>query len=258
MSNINWNLPFYFNPATGQSSPVPTPGAIAFPTYGHYGGGDYSAGAFGGALLTKPDGSAYSYSQLLAIGTPLQDPVDKLDYLFYRHDVASAAAGPGYSFAQAEADIALLQSLNKLNVTYDPEASLYAGFASLAMIGDLAIHNDLKLAPPQVLVTGLKDAAADIQYGLGHLAPQELAAAVSAGFVQPTGDPDVFAFDFSITTKTVAEEAFELVAMNALNAALDLGDSDYAPLNTGFPFPGTTNYAFTYDIVTHDLDLHTI
>src|SRR3954464_11484521 len=97
MSNINWNLPFFFNPATGESSPTPTSGAIAFPTYGHYGGGDYSAGQFGGTLLTKTDGGPYSSNQLLAIGNALQDPVDQLDYQFYRHDVASAAAGPGYS-----------------------------------------------------------------------------------------------------------------------------------------------------------------
>lgn len=258
MSNINWGLLFYFDPATGESSPVPTAGAIGFPTYGHYGGGDYSAGAFGGALLTKPDGSAYTYKQLVTLGDVLQDPVDKLDYLFYRHDVASAESGPGYSNAQAEADISLLQSLIKLDASYDPEASLYAGFASLAMIGDLAIHNDLDLISPKLLLAGLKDAAGDIQYGLQHLSAQELAAAVSAGVLDPTGDPDVFAFNFSITTTTVAQESVEFIVMNALNAELDLGESDYAPLNTGFPFPGTTDYQFTYDVVTHDLDLHTI
>ena len=126
------------------------------------------------------------------------------------------------------------------------------------MIGDLAAHNDLKIVSQQVVLAGLKDAAGDIQYGLGHLGPQELASAISAGFIQPTGDPDTFAFNFSITTTSIGEEFTELVAMNALNAALDLGESDFAPLNTGFPFPGTTDYQFTYDIVTHDLDLHTV
>jgi hypothetical protein len=257
MTNINWEQPFFFNPQTGVSSPVPTPGSIPFPTYGHYGGGDYSAGAFGGTAPTKPDGSPYSYNQLLAIGTPLQDPTDRLDYLFYRHDVASAAAGPGYNHAQAEADISLLQSLVRLNATYDPEASLYAGFVSLAMIGDLAIHNDLGLASPGLILAGLVDSARDIQYGLGHLGQAELTEAAAAGFIHPLS-PGVFAFDFSITTTSVAEETVELLGMNALNAALDFGDSDFAPLNTGFPFPGTTNYEFTYEIATHDLDLHTI
>jgi hypothetical protein len=252
MSNINWNKPFYFNPATGLSSSSPSPGAIAFPTYGHYGGGDYSAGTFGGTLLTKSDGSAYSYKELVTIGNNLQDPVDQLDYLFYRHDVASAAAGPGYSSAQAQADISLLQSLTKLDAHYDPEASLYAGFVSLAMIGDLAIHNDLNMAAPRVLLAGLKDAASDIQYGLEHLPAQEFSVAAAAGVLHATNDPDVFTFDFSITTHSVAQEAVEMLAMNALNADLDLGEKDYAPLHTGFPFPGTTDYQFSYDVVTHD------
>src|SRR5262249_32253573 len=119
-------------------------------------------------------------------------------------------------------------------------------------------HNDLNFASPLTILAGLKDAAADIQFGLGHLAPQEIAAAESVGFIQPTADPEVVAFDFSITTKSFGGALTEFVAMNALDAALDLGDSDYAPLNTGFPFPGTTDYQFTYDVVTHDLDLHVI
>jgi hypothetical protein len=209
-------------------------------------------------LLTKSDGAPYSSNQLLAIGNALQDPVDQLDYQFYRHDVASAAAGPGYSHAQAEADISLLHSLIKLDASYDPEASLYAGFASLALIGDLALHNDLNLASPRLVLAGVKDAAKDIQYGLGHLPTSEISAAVSAGFLQTTSDPDVFAFNFSITTTTVAQESAELLVMNAINAQLDFGDSDFTPLNTGFPFPGTTDYQFTYDVVTHDLDLHTV
>ena len=34
-----------------------------------------------------------------------------------------------------------------------------------------------------------------------------------------------------------------MVAMNTLNAIIDGGEADNAPLSTGFPFPGTSHYA---------------
>jgi hypothetical protein len=251
MTNINWDLLFYFDPATGESTSDPTAG-IGFPTYGNYGGGGYSAGQFGGDLLTRSDGSAYSYKQLVKFGDDLQDPADQLDYLFYQHDVASAQAGTGYTQAQAYADISLLKSLVKLDASYDPEASLYAGFASLAMIGELAIHNDLNLISPKLLLAGLTDAANDIQYGLQNLDATELATVLGSVF-EPVSD-HVFSFDFTITTSTLAEEGVEFLVMNALNKALDSGESDDAPINTGF-LPGPTEYHLTYDTLTHDLDL---
>lgn len=253
MSNINWETPFYLDLATGESSATAMAGWIAFPTFGHYGGGgSFSAGEFGGELITNPDGSPYSYKKLLKFGDDNQDPVDKLDYLFYRHDVLSAQAGPGYTQAQADADISLLKSLVKLDASYDAEASLYAGFASLGMIGDLAIHNDLDLLSPSLLIAALGDAAGDIEYGLDNLPPQELALVLGSIFEQ-TG-PTTFAFDFSITTSSFTEEALEWVALNAVDAALDFGEGD-PPLNTGFPFPGTSDYQLSYDVLTHDLDL---
>jgi len=253
---IHWDMPFYIDPTTGETTSSGTPGAIPFPTYGHYGGGGFSAGEFGGALITKPDGSPYSYKQLLQVGNAMQDPVDKLDYLFYVHDVASSESGPGYTQLQANADIALLKSLVVLNASYDPEASLYAGAAELGMIGSLGLHNHLGDAPPLLLIAGLADAAHDIQFGLDHIQSPELNAALATIF-EPTADPNVFAFHFSITTHTVGQEFAELVAINAVNAGLDLGEPDYHPINTGFPTPGTTGYEFTYNIWTHDLDLMT-
>jgi len=257
MTHINWNELFYFNPETGDSSSTPQSGYIGLPTYGNYGGGGgYSAGEFGGHLLTNLDGSPLSYTQLLKVGDAAQDPVDKLDYLFYVHDVMSAQAGPGYTQQQAVADMNLLTSIDKLSLGHDAEARLYAGVASLGMIGDLGIHGDLGLLSPTQLLTGLEDAAKDIHYGLDHLPSAELAQALG-GILTPTADPNTFAFDFAITTDSVQQELYEFVAMNALNAALDLGDSDYTVLDTGFPFPGTTDYALTYNVVTHDLDLLT-
>ena len=45
------------------------------------------------------------------------------------------------------------------------------------------------------------------------------------------------------------------VTNGLFSTALDFGSSDYTVLNTGFPFPGTTNYELTYNVATHDLDL---
>jgi len=253
MSHINWDKPFFFDPATGQSAPPGTPGAVPFPTFGNYGGAGYQSGVFNGVLLIKPDGSPYSYDQLLRHGNDLQDPVDSMDYLFYRHDVASAAT-VSYSDAQAEADAALLNGLVKLNTDYDPEASLYAGATEFAMIGELGIHEKLGLLSPSQALAALKDAAHNLQYGLDHLPQNELAFALSAIF-HPTSDPNTFRFDFAITTDSYSQEFVEMSVMKSLSAILDMGHSHHAPLDTGFPYPGTTEYGFTYNPVSHHFDL---
>ena len=127
MAHINWDKPFFIDPSTGESVPSGTPGAIPFPTYGNYGGGGYSAGAFGGALITQPGGIPYSFVQLVAIGNVQQDPVDIIDYFSYVHDVRSSQTGPVYNLAQAQADATLLGSVVALNSHYDAEVALYAG-----------------------------------------------------------------------------------------------------------------------------------
>jgi hypothetical protein len=253
MSHINWDTPFFFDPSTGQSAPPGTEGAVPFPTYGNYGGAGYSARQFAGKLLAHPDGTPYSYNQLVQIGNDAQDPADGMDYLFYRHDVGSAAT-VGYTNAQAEADAALLNGLVKLNTDYDPEASLYAGATELAMIGELGIHEKLGLLSPSQALAALKDAAHDLQFGLDHLPKDELSLALNAIF-HPTSDPNVFRFDFAVTTDSLAQEFYEMSVMKSLSAILNMGESHHAPLDTGFPHPGTTEYGFTYNTVTHHLDL---
>jgi hypothetical protein len=122
------------------------------------------------------------------------------------------------------------------------------------MIGELGIHEKLGMLSPLQLLDALKDAAHDIQYGLEYLPQTELALAVGAVF-HPTEDPQVFRFDFEVKTDSFAQEFYELGIINTLNAILDSGESDDVPINTGFPFPGTSDYGFTYNIATHDLDL---
>ena len=248
MAHINWDKPFYFDPSTFESVPPGTPGAERAPTYGKYGGAGYSSGEFGGDLLARPDGSPLGYGQLLFWGNSNQDPADYVDYLFYRHDIGTS--GPVYT---PSADLSLLTSLVLLDARYDPEASLYAGGATIGMLGSLAAHGFLDDLPLSFIVAAVADAVRDIEFGLQNLPSDELAEGLAFLF-EPSG-PVTYVLDFSITTSTVGEEFFELLAMNTLNGLLDAGEADNAPLDTGFPAPGTTEYTLEFNLFTRDLDL---
>lgn len=256
MAYIHWDKPFYVDLSTGESVPPGTPGAIPVPTYGNYVGGNaYSAGEFGGVLITQPDGSPYSFPELNAIGTPEQDAVDIIDYVSYVHDVKSSQVGPIYNAAQAQADAQLLGAVVALDSHYDPEAALMAGVISFGMVGSLALHGFLNVLSPFQLLTALTDAIRDIDYGLDHLPPEELANALNFIF-EPTADPNVYVFDFAIKTTSFRQEFAEVIAMNALNTIIDGGEADNTPLSTGFPFPGTSHYELAYNAITGDLDLN--
>jgi len=73
------------------------------------------------------------------------------------------------------------KELSFTDTSYDPEASLYDGLATLAMIGQLAIHDQLDQIPPPLLFVSLKAAVDDIQFGVAGLAASELADGMSAG-----------------------------------------------------------------------------
>jgi hypothetical protein len=253
MAYINWERTFPVDPSTGEVLPVGTKGALEFPTYGNYGGGGYSAGEFGGQLLTTSSGRPLSQTRLTELGSESDDPLDLLDYLFYRHDVVSNDVGEPYDRGQAKADASLVKSLIKLDASYDPEASFYAGGATLAMIGRLAINDKLHILPPKVLLTAVEDAVGDIQYGLENLPQQELAVALGS-LLEPTSNPGVFAFDFEVETTSIRQEFIEYVALNALNDAIDFGEADDAPLDTGFPVGGVSEYQLTFNIANRDLD----
>ncbi|WP_201865083.1 hypothetical protein [Microvirga soli] len=254
MALINWGRTFPVDPSTGEVLPVGTEGALDLPTYGNYGGGGYSAGEFGGKLLTASSGRPLSLTRLTKLGSESEDPLDVLDYLFYRHDVASNDVGERYDRAQAKADASLVKSLIKLDASYDPEASFYAGGATLAMIGRIAINDKLHFLSPNLLITAVEDAVGDIQYGLENLPQQELIVALGALF-EPTPETGVFTFDFEVETTSVRQEFVEYLALNALNDAVDFGEADDAPLNTGFPVSGVSDYQITFNLLTRDLDL---
>ena len=253
MAYINWERTFPVDPATGEVLPIGTEGALKLPTYGNYGGGGYSAGEFGGQLLTTSSGRPLSQTRLTKLGSESEDPLDRLDYLFYKHDVASNDVGEAYTRGQAKADASLVKSLIKLDASYDPEASLYAGGSTFAMIGRLAINDKLHFLPPKVLITAVEDAVGDIQYGLENLPQQELVAALGSLF-EPTSETGVFAFDFEVETTSIRQEFIEYVALNALNDSIDFGEVDDSPLDTGFPVSGVSEYRLTFEVATRDLD----
>ena len=253
MAYINWERTFPVDAATGEVLPIGTEGALELPTYGNYGGGGYSAGEFGGQLLTTSSGRPLSQTRLTKLGSESEDPLDRLDYLFYKHDVASNDVGEAYTRGQAKADASLVKSLIKLDASYDPEASLYAGGSTFAMIGRLALNDKLHLLPPKVLITAVEDAVGDIQYGLENLPQQELVAALGILF-EPTSETGVFAFDFEVETTSIRQEFIEYVALNALNDSIDFGEVDDSPLDTGFPVSGVSEYRLTFEVATRDLD----
>jgi hypothetical protein len=257
MTYINWDRPFFVDLSTGESVPPGTRGSIGVPTYAHYvGGNGFSANAFGGPLITQPGGVPYSFADLNAIGTPDQDALDIIDYVSYVHDVRSSQTGPVYNALQAQADAALLGSVVAIDSHYDPEAALMAGVISFGMVGSLALHGFLNTLSPFQLLFALNDAVHDIQYGLQHQPPGELANALNFIFEPSGNDPNVFVFDFAIKTTSFKQELLEVVAMNTLNAIIDGGEADNAPLHTGFPFPGTSHYELAYNAATGDLDLN--
>jgi hypothetical protein len=252
MTYINWDETFLADPSTGEVVPSGTEGALELPTYGNYGGGGYSAGEPGGDPPTTLSGGPLTLDQLTQQGIENRIPVDALDYLYYRHDVASSDVGEPYTQEQAQADAALINALILFDASSDPEASLYAGGSTLAMLGRLAINDQLDLLPPAVLVAAAKDAVGDIHHALENLPQQELVAALDLLFDQTS--EGVFEFDFEVTTTSLEQEFIERIAVNALNDVLDDGEADDAPVDTGFPVSGVSEYQVTFDIATRDLD----
>ena len=114
---IHWDSPLRFHPTTLEPS---TQKGIPVPYYGLYGGpGNSGPGA----------------------------PVSTLDALYQAHDNAYDIAQGDIS-AQSKADAKLIQSIFLLDQSgglSDPEDSLYGGFSTLAIVGNLALHDDLDL-----------------------------------------------------------------------------------------------------------------
>ena len=155
---INWTKDVYIDPITLTAGPGPN--GIPIPTYGNYGGPDYSDGSVGGIIPTS--------------GALL--PVDKLDTLFFFHDLAYQNSG---GTEVPSADLALIHGIEYLTATHqlDAEASFYGGAAILGVAAFMAL-NGHPLSPGELF---LADATAlhDIQFGLSHLSSTERAMATA-------------------------------------------------------------------------------
>lgn len=155
--HIDWkDSTLRFDP--NSADPFATHG-IPLPVYGNYGGPNWSAGQVGGTIT----------------GNPLIDPppVDDLDTLFYTHDFVyqthpNPQTNPADLAARIGADMALVQNMQLLTFTdpgqpnYDPEAGLYEGLATLAILGQLAAF-DIHLPNEQGLV---QEAITNFEAGL--------------------------------------------------------------------------------------------
>jgi len=160
MTYINWTKDVFIDPVTFSASAGPS--GIPVPTYGNYGGPDYSDGLVGGTIP-------------LSGALP---PLDQLDALFFTHDLAYQLQPSANEIPSA--DLALIQGIESLTATgsLDAEASLYGGAAILGVISNMGLNGNLP--SPQELAVADATAAYDIEYGLSHLSPTEQGLAEAA------------------------------------------------------------------------------
>jgi hypothetical protein len=160
MTYINWTTDVFIDPVTLSASAGP--GGIPIPTYGNYGGPDYSNGMVGGTI---PASGALA-------------PVDQLDALFYSHDLAYQQQPSANEIPSA--DLALIHGIEFLTATgsLDAEASLYAGAVTLGLIAFMGLNGNLPSSNELLLAEAT--AASDIQYGLSHLSTSEVGLAGAA------------------------------------------------------------------------------
>jgi hypothetical protein len=162
MAHINWTLDTYVDPAT--LSPAAT--GIPIPTYGNYGGPNYSNGSIGGTIPV--------FDGLPVGGLP---PVDALDTLFFAHDL-QYQLHPGVKDIPS-ADLTLITGIELLTAAgqLDAEGSLYAGGTILSLLAYMGVNGNLPSIT--VLVPAESTALYDIGYGLTHLAGAEASLAVN-------------------------------------------------------------------------------
>jgi hypothetical protein len=137
---ITWDVTSRFDP--NSLTPNLTHG-IPIPSYGNYGGPNYSAGQKGGRT-PEPNPTT---------GLPTPPPIDALDYLFWQHDLAyqhyEDNPSPATQQEVFKADLKLVEDMFTLTqpspsnpnyalFTTHPEALLYEGVAALAIGGKVS------------------------------------------------------------------------------------------------------------------------
>src|SRR5262245_11095052 len=126
---INWDVTIRFDPNSLEPS---TKHGIPVPSYGNYGGPNYSAGVEGG---TTPEPQDLTAATL---------PKDPLDELFYDHDLVYQHVQDGLVPPEkvlgeiALADAHLVEGMSALaQPNLEPELLLYDAFATLAIAGKI-------------------------------------------------------------------------------------------------------------------------
>jgi hypothetical protein len=168
--NINWESTLHFHPKTLGNAEK----GIPLPTYGNYGGVNYSAGEVGG-ITPDPDNPPAS----------APEAKDDLDALFWDHDFVYQQfedQAPGVDEGTLRtADVTLIKGISALTFTdpgdlaYDPEAGIYAGFATLAIAGQLAASgslDDFSLGDQLAVAFAVQEAIVNLESGLAA-APNE-------------------------------------------------------------------------------------
>src|SRR5262249_49735180 len=161
--DINWDVTVRFDPNSVQ----PSTHGIPIPSYGNYGGPNYSAGVEGG---TTPE-------------IPIPEPVNDLDALFWAHDVVYQhfKDGTATPLDIAKADVNLVEGMYLLTKSEPaffndhPDALLYEGLAALTigskiltMPDELAYFQTLPDVDKGLVLQGLHEAVPNFETGLAE------------------------------------------------------------------------------------------
>lgn len=163
--HIHWDVTSRFDP----NSLVPSTHGIPIPSYGNYGGPNFSAGVEGGTTPETPTNPA---------------PVDDLDLLFWQHDLVYQHFHDGTATTTdlAQADVQLVEGMYALTQApgwgSDPEEVLYEGLGTLAIVGQILTtdHAYFATLPPSE------------QFLIAVLAPQEAIHNFEVGLAETSGD----------------------------------------------------------------------
>jgi hypothetical protein len=170
---INWDVTARFDPSSlvDSTQGVSTHG-IPIPSYGNYGGPNYTAGVEGG---TTPEGP-----------NPIPAPSDDLDKLFWQHDLAYQQVKDGLvppldiPNAIAQADVTLVEGMSELltKTNLAPEAFLYDALATLT-IGAKILTTELTYLSPfdaGAVLTAVQAAIPNFEIGLAETPGNEAGA----------------------------------------------------------------------------------
>jgi hypothetical protein len=163
---INWDVTTRFDPnSLVSSAPDISTHGIPIPSYGNYGGANYSAGVEGGTALSPPS----------------PPPVDALDTLFWQHDLVlqNTSATP---LDIAQADVTLVEGMYALTqppTPLDPEGLLYDAFATIGIVAKI-LTTPTELAYLQahpldaaVVITAAEAAIPNFEIGLAETPANE-------------------------------------------------------------------------------------